>query len=1763
MPGDEFDWGNLPQPLLKELARHLALDRAGPAASLQKVYGRRLTKDFVRDAREVLEERWLARDLIALGSVVKALWRPGGRDGYKFPSTRQAQLDWVRSRNTTDRFCEVLLEQLVADGEERRTAPWREQPPPTVAEAPAERQQPSGRRKHAPHEANAADNLAQGPGAGPTTAMSPEAAEPGPRRLAGPGGLFDKLRSRVSTSVGQGLVFERLIKAFLSEDPLFQERFSRVWLWPEWPGRRGERDTGIDLVAEERDGGVCAVQCKFYGAGEYIGRDEIDPFLVNSARRPFTARIFVSTTERWTKNAEKVLADQHIPVQRIGIAELAASPFDWSRFDPDHPDQLFRHRPKQVRPHQRAAIDDVLAGLEHYERGKLIMACGTGKTFTALRIAEERVPAGGVVLFCVPSISLLSQSLRAWTADARRPLHCLAVCSDDQVTRDSEDIHVYDLALPATTSPETIVEHLRIAATEASSEAGPLIVVFSTYQSLDRVASAQRRGAPVFDLVVADEAHRTTGALASEEGFSGFTLVHDKSRLRASRRLYMTATPRLYTDRAKAKARETDVVLCSMDDEALYGPELHRLGFGKAVEGDLLSDYRVIVLMVDEAYVSEAAHGPLTDAGLELPLQDAARLVGCWRGLSKRGATPDEFAYDPAPMRRAVAFSTTIAVSKRVRAALPEVVQSLRASGAEGVGCETLHVDGSMGALERDQALAWLREGPPEGGCRVLTNAKCLSEGVDVPALDAVVFVNPRKSQIDVVQAVGRVMRKSVGKRYGYVVIPVAVPAGEDPEKVLDDNERYKVVWQVLQALRAHDDRFDAEINKIDLQRSRSLRIQVVGVGGGADREVDRMQQSAQLQVAWEGLEDKVYARVVQHCGTRVYWEQWAEDVARIASAHITRIGTAIGASGNVSKAFQGYLEGLQRTINPAVTKDEAVDMLAQHLITTPVFEALFGDSEFTRRNPVSESMAEVLHALHEDEAIEHERAELADFYRSVRTRASNIDNLEGRQRVVKELYEVFFQRAFPKAADRLGIVYTPVEIVDFMLKSIDQVLRKEFGAHLGADGVHLLDPFSGTGTFLARLLTMLDPSDLRHAYRELLHANEIVLLAYYVATINIEQTYHALRGDGPYEPFPGVVLTDTFQLGEGTGELLPEFLRPNSERARRQQSLPITVVTGNPPYSVGQRSENDNNKNLAYPKLDERIRFTYAARSTAKAKNSLYDSYIRAFRWASDRIGEQGIVCFVSNGNFIDSGSADGFRKALSEEFAAIYCLNLRGNQRTSGETSRREGGKVFGQGSRTPIAITLLVREPGHVGPARISYYDIGDYLSREDKLRYVQGFADLTGVPWQEVTPNQAGDWVNQRSELFSTFTPLGDKDARGTAPDVVFATYSNGVKTNRDAWSYNFSRGELLANMERTIDVYNDERRGFAKQVAAGSVQPTDAAVDACVDTDPRKISWTVNLKNDLRLDKPATLDPTRAVPSTYRPFCKQWLYFDRQWNERVYRIPSLFPSPEHPNRVIAVSALGSRSTFSVLMTDTVPCLHLADASNGSQCFPRYRYVETDDGGGLFGGTGDRFERRDAISERTLERYRARYGNRVSADDVFHYVYGLLHSPEYTSRFAAELGKMIPRIPMAEAFSEFVEAGRRLATLHVGYETVEPWPLDGMPGKNASPGALRVDQLRFAGYGRDEDRSAIVVNDHVTLSGIPEQAHGYEVNGRSALEWLIDRYRARVDKDSGIVNDPNAWGEEHGDPRYIIDLIARVVRVSVETIEIVEALPALGI
>lgn len=1634
---------------------------------------------------------------------------------------------------------------------------------------------------------------------------------------------------RAPSNSERGTKFEQLMVRYFDLDPMLSQQYDGVWRWMDWSGRKGKPDTGIDLVARERDSGeYTAIQCKFYEPTHTLRKEDIDSFFTASGKNPFTNRIIISTTDRWGRNAEDALEDQAIPVQRIGLAEIADSPIDWDIAWVDGDFQIavaeaVRHEPRQ---HQATAIEKVFAGFSAgNDRGKLIMACGTGKTFTALKIAERTATENGGsarILFAVPSISLLSQTLREWTAQTQLDLRAFAVCSDTKVSRAAEDINTYDVAIPVTTNAAKLHAEM-----EHRKRAKGLTVVFTTYQSLPVIADAQKLGVVPFDLVICDEAHRTTGVTLEGADESNFVRVHDADYLHATRRLYMTATPRIYDETVKAKADEHSAEVTSMDDETTYGPEFHRLSFGEAVERGLLTDYKVLVLTVDEEMVAAPLQAQLAGPDGDLRLDDATKIVGAWNGLAKRaGKTPDGQGFAPGevPMRRAVAFAKDIAASKKVAELFPRVVQTYREMLTDSIddghdvnttnldlAVQVHHVDGTYNALERNRELQWLKAPLPDNECRILSNARCLSEGVDVPALDAVMFLHPRNSVVDVVQSVGRVMRKSEGKDYGYIILPVAVPAGVSPSQALADNRRFKVVWQVLNALRAHDDRFNAMVNSIALNTSAQLQAtgqgsdqllgghigpttenpECIGNGestgstGGGDTTADPAAGVADgdssdggrlaSQMALFSLsewQEAIYTRIVDKVGTRTYWEDWAKDVADIAAALIARIKVLIdGADPTVTEAFAKFHKALQDNLNDSITRDDAISMLAQHLITAPVFDALFAGHEFAAHNPVSKTMQAMADQLG-GAGLEAETEHLEGFYASVRVRASEVTTADGKQQVIAELYEKFFKVGFAKQAAALGIVYTPVEIVDFILRAADHASREAFGRGLTDEDVHVLDPFTGTGTFITRLMQsgLVRPEDLARKYAGELHANEIMLLAYYIAAVNIETTYHALTTT-EYSPFEGIVLTDTFQMTEDDDSMDTEMFPQNNSRIVKQLEAPIHIIVGNPPYSSGQDSANDLNANVSYPTLDGRIADTYAKNSTSTNKNSLYDSYLRAFRWSTDRIGNRGIVAFVSNGGWIDGNSGGGVRISLGAEYSRIYVYNLRGNARTAGELRQKEKGNVFGSGSKTTVAILIGVKDPASTGPCEVQYRDIGDYLTREQKLKIVAG-DDLKSVDWQAITPNEHGDWISQRSEEFAEWPAIGDKDGGMR----VFSAYSGGLKTNRDTWCYSFSRTAVEANMRRMIEFYNSQVAGYARWCEKNKVANRKAEVDQFIDTDPTKISWNRGTKLDLAKGVEYQYRSGAIVRSAYRPFQPQHGYFDRQLNDMVYKLPSMFPTPLHENIGIYQVGNGSAVPFSVLMVNGLPDLHVTGAGSGGQFFPRWTYRSADGDGELdFGadaGEPDEhgYRRVDNITDEILTLYQGAVGNQVTKDDIFFYVYGLLHDPNYRETYAADLKKMLPHIPTPqtrERFEKLATAGRALSDLHVGYEDVEPCPVDVQLKPGADPSdreTWRVSKLKWAKKKDPEtsksvnDVTTLIYNPSVAITGIPEEAERYMLGSRSALAWIIDRYQVKTDKASGIVNDPNDWCDEHDDPRYIVDLIAKVTTVAVETMTIVDNL-----
>ena len=1609
--------------------------------------------------------------------------------------------------------------------------------------------------------------------------------------------VIDWIRDTCESERDKGDKFERASRYYLMNDPVYAQRFSDVWMWKDAPTNDGA-DLGIDLVAQDaEDGTYWAIQCKCYQKATLDLRDVATFYTKASATDDYAHNMIITTCEDFGPNLDKT-ATQYGTV-RLFADSMAESDVDWDAFVEGKAvgKRLF----KEPLPHQREAIDACLQKFQQHDRGQLIMACGTGKTITSLRLTEEMLPEGSLVLFLAPSISLVAQTMRVWANQSKRDLRCAVVCSDETASNAEDDTwesSLSDIPYPATTDPAALHNQLkRFDRTQGVN------VVFSTYQSIQVVSDAQRMGLDPFDLIVCDEAHRTTGASAASDDLteqSAFTKVHDNRLVSAKKRVYMTATPKIYGDKARVQAKTESYEVSSMDDEEKFGPVFYRLSFGRAVDEGLLTDYRVIALTVSEDVVSEVYQRAMADEeGFEIT--DAAKVIGCWKGLADQGKKDGS----GHPLKNAVAFCSTIPESKRISEYFERTVKAYidyeheQGNDISGMECAVQHVDGTMDMANRKDKLAWLAD-TSEERCHILSNVRCLSEGVDVPNLDAIMFLQPKKSRVEVVQAVGRVMRRFEGKDYGYIILPVVIPAGYTPEEALDNTDTFKVVWEIVQALRSHDERLEGGVNSLQYDMATTSVVQVInvdknkgkgqnggsGAGGSADEDGQESTPGDPGQMKMDfsdrELQEAVNAVIVKKCGNKVYWEDWAKDIGDIAKRHIERVGELVLNGGPASVEFAVFLRGLRDSLNNGITEDEAVEMLAQHMITLPVFDALFSEAEFAKSNPVSiamESMVATLRGYGIE--TESEKRELAELYSSVRLRAEAIRSDAGKQKIIKELYEKFFSQAFKATSEKMGIVYTPNEVVNYILHATDRILRKEFGKCLADEGVRILDPFTGTGTFVVNLLQdeeLIPTEKLPNKYASEIYCNEILLLAYYIATINIEHAYHS-RVPQEYVPFEGGVLTDTFQMHEDGDTMDAKVFSENTERILRQMETPIDVIVGNPPYSAGQKNANDNNRNMSYPTLDAKVAATYASRTNATLKTSLYDQYIRAFRWASDRIEDKGIVSFVTNGGWLDGQAMDGFRKTLVEEFNSVYVFNLRGNQRTQGEQSRKEGGKIFGSGSRTPVAITILVKNPDSGEHGVIRYHDIGDYLTREEKLSIVASAVSGEPFEWDIIEPDRHGDWINQRDDSWYDFAPLGMEGKPNKKPDGLFRLFSLGVSTNRDAWVYGFSRCQVLNQISKTTEMYLSESKRYRSNADAS--KPSEF-----MRFEKDRIAWSDTLLRHAANGDDLVFTPDAITTSMYRPFCKQFLYFDTTLIDRQGQIPSIMPFGPYENVVIMVSPGANPMP---LITDVVPNLH----TNGdSRCFPLY-WFERRDGcsNGLFAesnGRQDKYVRHDAITDEALEVFRAAYPNafgggkgrtieQAKADglpskiansnerfdvnkvDIFYYVYGILHSPEYRSRFGANLQKDLPRIPLSRNFREFCAAGRALAKLHLGYEAIEPWPVKEV-GSSLLPGP--VQKVKW-GKRKDpetgkkvDDHTILIYNENLVIRDIPEAAQRYTVNGRSPLEWVIDRYQVKIDKASGIVNDPNEYSD---DPRYIVDLIEKLIRVSMETMEIVDQLP----
>ncbi|MFP6294237.1 type ISP restriction/modification enzyme [Helicobacter pylori] len=1534
----------------------------------------------------------------------------------------------------------------------------------------------------------------------------------------------------------KGSLFEKISRRFLQEHDSANE-YESIDLWSDFKLRGNKGDRGIDMVITTTSKEYIAVQCKFHQNS--ISYNDISTFLsqlqagVDEVR--FKKGIIISTSKLTRAALEEIeqirSAGMGIDIDEITEEDFIYSRIDWEKFDPTQTQgELPLCDKKKPRSHQTEAIN---ATKEYFSgpknaRGKLIMACGTGKTYTSLKIMEALDPK--ITLFLAPSIALLSQTFREYAQEKSEPFYASIVCSDDKVGKskneDNDDINFSELPIKPSTRLEDI-----LSVYEKAQKENKRFIIFSTYQSALRIKEAQEAGLKEIDLIICDEAHRTVGAMYSSnerDDKNAFTLCHSDENIKAKKRLYMTATPKVYSESSKAKAKESDNVIYSMDDEEIFGEEIYTLNFSKAIALDLLTDYKVIILAVRKENLSGVtnsvnkkisqlkAEGTKLDKKL-INNEFVCKIVGTHKGLAKQDLIVlDEEnkedhnlqnQYDTAPSQRAINFCKSINTSKNIKDSFETIMEcydeELKKKSFKNLQISIDHVDGTMNCKERLEKLEKLNEFQPNT-CKVLSNARCLSEGVDVPALDSVIFFDGKSAMVDIIQAVGRVMRKAKNKKRGYIILPIALAESEIQN--LDEavnNTNFKNIWKVIKALRSHD---PSLVDEATFKEK-------IKIFGSDDEKKQNDEKTLFDAILLQDLADAMYNVMPTKLGDRNYWENFTKKTGNIA----------------------------RENIHQNIKEDEALDMITSHIITKPIFDALFGDNI---KNPIAKALDKMVLKL-STLGLQGETKDLKNLYESVKTEALHAKSQKSQQELIKNLYNTFFKEAFRKQSEKLGIVYTPIEVVDFILRATNGILKKHFNTDFNDQNITIFDPFTGTRSFIARLLSkenaLISDEALKEKFQKNLFAFDIVLLSYYIALINITQA--AQNRDSSLKNFKNIALTDSLDyLEEKTNKgALPlyEDLKENKEIKTTMEKQNIRVIIGNPPYSSGAKSENDNNQNLSHEKLEKLVYEKYGKNSTAKNVGATTrDTLIQSIRMASDLLKDRGVLGFVVNGSFIDSKSSDGFRKCVAQEFSHLYVLNLRGNQRTSGEVSKKEGGKIFDSGSRATVAVIFFVKDKS-VPDNTIFYYEVEDYLKREAKLNLLANFENLDSVPFSEITPNAKGDWINQRNDDFEKLIPL--KRDKTLQNDSIFDINSLGVLSGRDPWVYNFSPKILTQSVQRCIDTYNADLKRFNARYREAFKQRTKGIKsgelyknlnDKEITTDKTKISWTDGLKN--HLIKNTNLQEShkdRIRLAMYRPFNKQWLYFDENLNERQSKLPKIFPDKSVRNVVINTSSMASRN-FSCLIANEITDVQIMA---NTQAYPLYYY---DDLG----------NRHYAISGYALNLFRKHYqDNAIVEEEIFYYIYAIFHHKGYLEKYKNSLAKEAPRIALSEDFKELSTLGKELAKLHLNYESGE---------MHTSVKYTTLMNAEVEGYydvGKMTKKGdSILYNKNIAITKIPKKAFDYVVNGKSAINWVIERYQKTMDKDSLIENNPN----DYAGGKYVFELLCRVIKLSEKSVDLIE-------
>ena len=1612
--------------------------------------------------------------------------------------------------------------------------------------------------------------------------------------------ILEKISSINPTNHTKGSIFEKLSTHLLQEKDT-QGQYKSITLWSEWKHRDRQNDRGIDIVIETNTGEFIAVQCKFYSSRLQLSDLSTYFTLLQSGVGDirFSKGILISTADL-SSEASKTIAQisQTIPIELITLQDFLYSSIDWDKFDPTQA-KLETHARKTPLPHQKQALNEINEYFKNPQntRGKLIMACGTGKTFVSLKATEMLTdPTSSITLFLAPSIALLGQSLREYTAQKSQNFIACIVCSDSTAGRGEDDIDPSELPIPPSTNPQAIIH-----AYQESQKKNERLIIFSTYQSAERIKEAQHIKLPQIDLIICDEAHRSVGSLYTTtikgqatqdiKIKNAFTLCHDNAQINAKRRIYMTATPKIYSDKQKSKASEKDNEVFSMDDEAIFGKTIYEMRFGKAVKEKLLSDYKVIILALEKetyAQIANKAIARLKESGINklneklVDLEFVCKIIGTHKGLVKSDlitldSSPNKdieykTSQDSIPSQKALNFCRNIATSKNIKESFQTIIDCYDEEMKTKTKDHTIHIDhidGTMNANTRFEKLSVLDTSKPKT-CELITNAKCLSEGVDIPALDSVVFFDGRSAMVDIIQAVGRVMRKAPDKEVGYIVLPIALNEAE--LKNLDkavDNTNFKNIWNILKALRSHDESLVSEasfrekikIAMISDHTSQDTNPNKRPTASQQDKEKAKRDKEAkehiqshlfEVQRSLNDIADSIYNVLPTKLGDKHYWSSFSAKTGKIVQDLTIRLNAYFKDNPSILSEF---VESLKEAIHPNIKEAESIDMLASHIVTKPIFDTIFGET--MSNNPIGNALDSAFDRLKSLGLDNEESKELDTLYKSIKESVEIAQTDGDKQRLIKDLYDSFFKTAFKKQSERLGIVYTPIEVIDFILHSTNALLQRHFNTDFNDSQVKVFDAFTGTGSFIARLLStdnaLIDSSTLHDRYNHGIYAQDINILAYYIALINITQT--AQSRDPSLALFSHIALADSLNYLEDKQDygLFSDYYKDLLENKKTQDFIakePIQVFIGNPPYSSGSKSENDNNANYPHPKLETHIYNKYSILSANKGTSGIItrDTLIQSIRMASDRVLKEGwgVISFVVNGSFIDAKSADGFRKCLFKEFEDIYIINLRGNQRTSGEISKQEGGKIFDSGSRANVSLIFLVKSKETKEP-KLHYFAVGDYWDRVKKLDFLVEKHYIENIDFYNITPNDKGDWINQRDEHYYTLLPLKlDKSDKGS--NALFSLNSNGVISSRDPWVWNFDTKTLQASMQKCIATYNENLASFDSQafkakhkgIKSSELYKMLTSEEVC--NDESQISWTRKLKNAfIKNEKIDDFMESKVRIATYRPFTKSYVYYDKLWNEDQYQLRFIYPNIDSQNIVICIA------DSHAFMLDTIPDRSILA---GHQAYPLY-YYSTDLEG--------KEQREYAITQWGLEQFQKHYNDKsINEEDIFYYIYAIFNHKSFLAKYKANLSKDAPRVPFSRHFRELSKLGRELAELHLNYENGEKF--------TPSNADLLLDTQEDSYFyvtkmAKVGDGSEIYYNENLSIKGIPLKAYDYVLNQKSVIDWIIERHQIistdQTSNKAKIPNNPNLFNGS----RYIYDLLLKIINLSIKSVDVIESISKL--